>query len=100
METRAARNFQKTPPSVKADILSVNIPPEYEFTSKGKQSIEKQVLQLAEEYAPHGYRNYIMAIAYVAYKYGFSNGHQSTIDGSFAAYQEFVRLAIEEPGEE
>lgn len=43
METRA-ENFQKTPPSVKAAILSVNIPPEYEFTSKGKQSIEKQVL--------------------------------------------------------
>lgn len=47
METRA-ENFQKTPPSVKAAILSVNIPPEYEFTR----------------------------------------------------YQEFVRLAIEEPGEE
>lgn len=59
METRA-ENFQKTPPSVKAAILSVNIPPEYEFTS----------------------------------------GHRSTVDGSFAAYQELVRLAIEEAGEE
>ena len=96
METRAARNFHKTPPSVKAAILSVNIPPEYEFTSKGKQSIEKQVLQLAEEYAPHGYRNYIMAIAYVAYKYGFSNGHQSTIDGTFDRWEKFM----EEPREE
>lgn len=95
METRA-ENFQKDPPSVKAAILSVNIPPEYEFTSKGEQSTEKQVLQLAEEYAPHGYRKYIMAIAYVAYKYGFANGHKSTIDGTFDRWEKFM----EEPGEE
>lgn len=91
----------KAPARAEAAILSVHVPPLYEFTANGKESIEQQIFRYVEKSTGHeaGAED-LAAIAYVAYKCGFANGHKSTVDGSFAAYQEFVRLAIEEPGEE